>query len=100
MADKHNANIPAIGNTIAADIPDIKENLEYHKDVFENFCKNWSNTSATDIFPYKMQDAAKAKVVQCSSGGTSVTGALSVTTTGSTLEDVVEHIRRQAIIFG
>ena len=35
MVDIHNDNIPALGNTIAADIPDIKENLEFHKDAFQ-----------------------------------------------------------------
>jgi hypothetical protein len=44
MADQHNSNIPAIGNTIAADIPDIKENLEFHKDAFQRIFKTWSDT--------------------------------------------------------
>jgi len=51
IADAHNANIPAVGNQISSDIPDIKENLEFHKDVFENFINEWSNTDATDQYP-------------------------------------------------
>ncbi len=47
MADQHNENIPAMGNQISADIPDIKENLEFHKDVFQQIGNNWSNTDAT-----------------------------------------------------
>lgn len=59
MADQHNDNIPAVGNNIADDIPDIKENLEFHKDVFQNFCTTWSNTVATGIFPCKWARVAK-----------------------------------------
>ena len=44
MADQHNPNIPAVGNTILADIPDIKENLEFHKDAFQRIFKAWSDT--------------------------------------------------------
>jgi hypothetical protein len=44
MADQHNSNIPAIGNTIAADIPDIKENLEFHKDAFQRIFAVWSDS--------------------------------------------------------
>ena len=51
MADQHNENVPAVGNQISVDIPDIKENLEFHKDVFENFMNEWSNTDSTDQYP-------------------------------------------------
>jgi hypothetical protein len=44
MADKHNTNIPAMGNQISADIPDIKENLEFHKDAFQVIFQAWSDT--------------------------------------------------------
>ena len=44
MADQHNSNIPAVGNTIAADIPDIKENLEFHKDAFQRIFAAWSDS--------------------------------------------------------
>lgn len=47
MADQHNDNIPALANQISADIPDIKENLEFHKDVFQQLFTTWSNTDAT-----------------------------------------------------
>ena len=44
MADQHNANIPALTNQVAADIPDIKENLEFHKDAFQLLFETWSDT--------------------------------------------------------
>ena len=44
MADQHNSNIPAMGNQISADIPDIKENLEFHKDAFERLFETWSDS--------------------------------------------------------
>ena len=44
MADQHNANIPAMGNQISADIPDIKENLEFHKDALQLLLQAWSDT--------------------------------------------------------
>lgn len=47
MADQHNDDIPAVGNQILADVADIEENLEFHKDVFQNFMDGWSNTDAT-----------------------------------------------------
>jgi hypothetical protein len=49
MADQHNSNIPALTNQVAEDIPDIKENLEFHKDAFEKIFETWSasdNSSA------------------------------------------------------
>lgn len=49
MADKHNENIPAVANTIVADVPKIKENLEFHKDCFEAIATGWSNTVATGL---------------------------------------------------
>ncbi len=44
MADQHNSNIPAMGNQISADIPDIKENLEFHKDAFQVIFQSWSDS--------------------------------------------------------
>jgi len=44
MADQHNSNIPAVGNQISADIPDIKENLEFHKDAFQVIFQAWSDS--------------------------------------------------------
>jgi hypothetical protein len=44
MADQHNANIPALTNQVASDIPDIKENLEFHKDALQLLFETWSDT--------------------------------------------------------
>jgi len=49
IADQHNPNIPALGNSIASDVVDIKENLEFHKDCFEAICEGWSNASAASL---------------------------------------------------
>jgi len=46
-ADIHNPNIPALTNQIANDIPDIKENLEFHKDVLQQIGTGWSDSDAT-----------------------------------------------------
>lgn len=64
MADQHNDNIPAVGNQVANDIPDIKENLEFHKDVFQNFCNTWSNTAAGGLYPKTMADADADTLIQ------------------------------------
>jgi hypothetical protein len=44
MADQHNSNIPALANQISADVPDIKENLEFHKDAFQRIFASWSDS--------------------------------------------------------
>jgi len=49
MADQHNDSIPALANTIAADVPDIKENLEWHKDCLQHVCNGFSNTVLTAL---------------------------------------------------
>jgi hypothetical protein len=49
MADQHNSNIPAVGNQISADIPDIKENLEWHQDCFQKICNSYNATSLTSM---------------------------------------------------
>ena len=49
MADQHNSNIPAVGNQISADIPDIKENLEWHQDVFQKVLNSYHASSLTSI---------------------------------------------------
>jgi hypothetical protein len=51
MADQHNDDIPVATNTLAADVPDMKENLGWHKDVFEVITGNWSNVSTDNIVP-------------------------------------------------
>jgi len=45
MGDQHNPNIPALTNSIAEDVVDIKENLEFHKDCFQALCDGWSDSS-------------------------------------------------------
>ena len=46
MADQWNANIPAVGNQVAEDIADIKENLEHAKDAFQRIFETWSDAAA------------------------------------------------------
>jgi hypothetical protein len=50
MADQHNANIPAVGNQISADIPDIKENLEWHKDLLQMLI-GWHSSTLAAVSP-------------------------------------------------
>jgi len=50
MADLHNENVPAVGNSIAADIPDIKENLEWHKDLLQMIL-GWKNDTIATVGP-------------------------------------------------
>jgi hypothetical protein len=50
MADQHNANIPAMGNQILSDIPDIKENLEWHKDVL-SMVLGWKDSTIATVGP-------------------------------------------------
>lgn len=70
MADQHNQNIPAVGNTIAADIPDIKENLEFHKDAFEAICSGWSDTDATGLHVNDIKLANNAYAIAFDAAGT------------------------------
>lgn len=49
MADQHNDNVPNATNQILSDVTDIKENLEFHKDVFEALTEGWSNTSTATL---------------------------------------------------
>lgn len=50
MADQHNANIPAVGNQISSDIPDIKENLEWHKDLLQMIV-GWKASTIASVGP-------------------------------------------------
>ncbi|MHC4748397.1 MAG: hypothetical protein ACYTFW_00850 [Planctomycetota bacterium] len=50
MADQHNSDIPAMGNQISADIPDIKENLEWHKDVLQMLA-GWKAGTIASVGP-------------------------------------------------
>jgi len=50
MADQHNDNVPAVGNQIANDIPDIKENLEWHKDLLQMLI-GWKSSTISTVSP-------------------------------------------------
>jgi len=58
MADQHNDNIPALTNSIAEDIVDIKENLEFHKDCFQALCEGWDNSTAASLKVDNLADDA------------------------------------------
>lgn len=51
MTDQHHDDTPSIANVILTDITNIKETLEYHKDVFQAITTGWSNTTTTGILP-------------------------------------------------
>jgi hypothetical protein len=68
MADQHNDNIPVATNTLPSDVPDIKENLGWHKDVFEVITGNWSNTSTANIVPYREVNTFSAVTSKSISG--------------------------------
>jgi len=61
MADQHNDNIPALTNSIAEDVVDIKENLEFHKDCFQALCEGWDNSSTAAL---KVDNLADDAVVE------------------------------------
>jgi len=50
MADQHNDGVPAVGNQIVNDIPDIKENLEWHKDVLQMLV-GWKDSTIATVGP-------------------------------------------------
>lgn len=84
ISDIHNPDIPALTNQIAEDIPDIKENLEFHKDVLENFCTTWSNNDATVIFPNTIAVVAKTAAYTATNADTYIAvdasgGAVTIT---------------------
>ena len=45
MADQWNDNIPAMGNQINADLPDIEENMGHMRSSFERIFETWSQAS-------------------------------------------------------
>jgi len=45
MADQWNDNIPAMGDQISADIPDIEENMGHMRSSFERIFETWSLTT-------------------------------------------------------
>jgi len=84
MADQHNSNIPALTNQVAADIPDIKENLEFHKDAFQLLFETWSDTdnssnvldsalgfsNGTYTFDFPTNSVAAHAVIMCGNSST------------------------------
>jgi len=50
MADQHNPNIPNVANQVAADLADIKENLEWHKDVLQMLV-GWKDSTIATVGP-------------------------------------------------
>jgi hypothetical protein len=50
MVDQHNSDIPAVGNLISADIADIEENLEWHKDVLQMLA-GWKDSTIGSVGP-------------------------------------------------
>jgi hypothetical protein len=64
MADQFHDSMPAMGNQIADDVPDISETLGFLKDCFENFCKGWSNTFAANLFPHIVKDDDEDTMIQ------------------------------------
>ena len=71
MADQHNSNIPAVANQISADIPDIKENLEWHQDVFQKVLNSYHASSLTSIgFVTTLWVPASAMVPTATNGAT------------------------------
>ncbi|MHC4292659.1 MAG: hypothetical protein ACYSTX_00060 [Planctomycetota bacterium] len=68
MADKHNANIPAMTNQIANDIPDIKENLEWHKDILQMLIGWKDDTIATAGPPNHRSEFAYSSTTAISIG--------------------------------
>jgi len=68
MADQFHDSTPAVGNTVAADIPDIAESLGFIKDCFQELCANWSNTDSSALTLDKHY--AQTKSPSASSGET------------------------------
>lgn len=45
MADQWNDNIPAMGNQVSADVPDIEENMGHMRSSFERIFETWSQAT-------------------------------------------------------
>ncbi len=75
MADQHNDNVPGIANSVAGDIADIKENLEFHKDVAQTITGGWSNTATTHIMVGNAGDFNRSKIVSASDTTLTLTAA-------------------------
>ena len=57
MANQYNDNIPAVSNTIIADIVDIEETLGFFKDAFEQIGTGWSDSTVANYnIKYSVND--------------------------------------------
>ena len=64
MVDQFHDSKPALANKISDDVPDMAEMFGYIKDVFQNFCKGWSNTVSSNIYPYILKDDDEDTMIQ------------------------------------
>ena len=53
-----NSNIPLVGNSVSNDLSDMNENFTHIYNIFSNFINEWSDSSATDMFPNKFKGTA------------------------------------------
>ena len=60
MANQYNDNIPAVSNTIIADVADIEETLGFFKDAFEQIGTGWSNATVANFHTKFLQDGTGA----------------------------------------
>ena len=75
MADKWNDNIPNISNSVTGDVADIKENLEWAKDVLQKITGGWSNTATTHFMVGNAGDFNRTKIVSASDTTVTLTAA-------------------------
>ena len=75
MADKWNDNIPSITNSVTGDVADIKENLEFAKDILQTITGGWSNTATTHFMVGNAGDFNRSKIVSASDTTITLTAA-------------------------
>lgn len=68
MADQHNTGMLITSNNIVDDIADLEETLEYHKDMFENFIQDYSDTVAANKYPLILGNSGATDLVQVEEG--------------------------------
>ena len=68
MADQHNTGMLITSNNIVDDIADLEETLEFHKDYFENFIQDYSDTVATNKYPLILGNSGATDLVQVEEG--------------------------------
>lgn len=88
MADQFHDSTPAVGNTVAADIPDIAESLGFIKDVFQEIGTGWSNTDATGFTLDKHHKTKNSPSAASSSGFTGLSA--------NTMYHLVGHVNCSA----